>query len=93
VEDAAFDVLAIVKGMVDAAGEREETDATYLKRSGEACRIRLSRRPLKMIPVAIDEVHNLWVNVFIESEELGVFHNRPLITRSHTVGRIHFWLH
>ena len=32
VEIAAFDVLAIVKGMVDAAGEREETNALQLER-------------------------------------------------------------
>jgi AcrR family transcriptional regulator len=32
VEIAAFDVLAIVKGMVDAAGEREETNALRLER-------------------------------------------------------------
>jgi AcrR family transcriptional regulator len=32
VEIAAFDVLAIVKGMVDAAGEREETNAPQLER-------------------------------------------------------------
>jgi AcrR family transcriptional regulator len=31
VEEAAFDVLAIVKGLVDAAGEREETDAAHLE--------------------------------------------------------------
>jgi AcrR family transcriptional regulator len=31
VEQAAFDVLAIVKGIVDAAGEREETDAPQLE--------------------------------------------------------------
>jgi AcrR family transcriptional regulator len=32
VEVAAFDVLAIVKGMVDAAGERQETNALQLER-------------------------------------------------------------
>src|SRR5580692_2203382 len=32
VEVAAFDVLAIVKGMVDAAGERQETNALHLER-------------------------------------------------------------
>jgi hypothetical protein len=32
VEIAAFDVLAIVKGMVDAAGEYEETNAPQLER-------------------------------------------------------------
>jgi AcrR family transcriptional regulator len=32
VKIAVFDVLAIVKGMVDAAGEREETDAPHLER-------------------------------------------------------------
>jgi AcrR family transcriptional regulator len=32
VEVAAFDVLAIVKGMVDAAGERQETSAVQLER-------------------------------------------------------------
>jgi len=32
VKIAAFDVLAIVKGMVDAAGEREETNAPQLER-------------------------------------------------------------
>ena len=32
VEVAAFDVLAIVKGIVDAAGERQETNALHLER-------------------------------------------------------------
>jgi AcrR family transcriptional regulator len=32
VEAASFDMLAIVKGMVDAAGEREETNAKQLER-------------------------------------------------------------
>jgi hypothetical protein len=32
VEAAAFDVFAIVKGMVDAAGERGETNALRLER-------------------------------------------------------------
>jgi hypothetical protein len=35
VEGAGLDVLAIVRGMVDAAGEREETDAVELERRVE----------------------------------------------------------
>jgi hypothetical protein len=31
-KEAAFDVLAIAKGLVDAAGEREETDSHQLEK-------------------------------------------------------------